>query len=62
VASGSGIKCPNCGEADLEQHMRRPDLLVCPLCWHKYEKEAWLRGKFISVKRTVKNPRWAHPR
>lgn len=56
------IRCPNCGEADLEQHKRKEDLLVCPLCWFKYKKEEALKGIFIRVKRKVKNPRWVHKR
>jgi rubredoxin len=56
------IKCPNCGAANLEQHRRRPDLLVCSLCWHKYDKEEALKGKFVLVKKKIKSPRWAHPR
>jgi len=62
MATGTGIRCPNCGEADLEQHRKRPDLLICPLCWHKYGKEAALRGEFIRVKTQVKKKGWAHPR
>ena len=55
------LKCPNCGEAELEQHRRRKDLLVCPRCWFKYDKQAALEGRFIRVKKKVK-ARWAHPR
>ena len=51
------ILCPNCGEANLEQHRRKPNLLVCPLCWHKYEKEPALRGEFKRVK-TKKKARY----
>lgn len=56
------IKCPHCGQAWLQQHRRKPELLVCPLCWWKYDKEAAQRGEFIRVKKKVKHPGWAHPR
>jgi len=48
--------CPNCGEARLEQHKRLEDLLVCPVCWHKYKKEEALKGNFVLVrsKKTVR--------
>jgi hypothetical protein len=49
--------CPNCGKARLEQHNRLEDLLVCPLCWHKYKKKEALEGKFIIV-RAKKKVRW----
>jgi len=55
-------KCPNCGKAKLEQHRRREDLLVCPHCWHKYDKKAALEGHFILVRKKIKQPGWAHPR
>jgi len=51
------IICPNCGEANLEQHKRLPELLVCPLCWRKYDKGKALKGEFILVK-AKKKMRW----
>jgi len=45
------LKCPHCGEANLVQHTKREDLLICPLCWHKYDKAAAFKGEFILIRR-----------
>ena len=62
LSEAKKIKCPNCGEAYLEQHRRREDLLVCPACWFKYKKKEALEGRFVRVKRKYKTKGWAHPR
>lgn len=61
AAADIKIPCPHCGKADLEQHRRLKDLLVCPLCWYKYKKAEALQGEFIRVKREV-TAGWSHPR
>lgn len=61
VVANIKIPCPHCGKADLEQHRRKPELLVCPLCWYKYKKKEALEGEFIRVKKKVKAG-WSHPR
>jgi hypothetical protein len=47
----TAVKCPHCEKANLVQHSKREDLLICPLCWHKYDKAAALKGEFILVRR-----------
>jgi hypothetical protein len=56
------IKCPNCAKAYLEDHKRRPDLLICPVCWSKYDKEKALDREFVRVKIYKPLPRLRHKR
>lgn len=44
------MKCPHCKNAELEQHKRLENMLVCPKCWWKYNKRLAELGQFVRIK------------
>lgn len=43
------IPCPHCFVDTLVQHAHFNELLICPTCWWKYEKQKAFLGEFIRV-------------